>query len=106
MNEKPNVKELNVDITYDREQRVINLTQTKVTEELFPNHAIDLLVEQIQGQIKGYKEAIKEYQRRLKMYKEMRILIKKDLSLDAVLHASQQKELEEKAKVNVKKVKK
>jgi hypothetical protein len=103
MNEKPNIKDLKVDIKYDRKERVISLTQTTVTEELYPNHAIDALIEQIQGQIKGYKKAIKEYQGRLKTYKEMRIPIKKDRASDAVLFANQQKELEKKALKKAKK---
>ena len=96
MSDKPNVIDIDVDIKYDKKNRVINCTQTTVTEELFPNHAIDALINQIQGQIKGYKTAIKEYQKRLKVYKDMRISIRKDIASDAVIYAKKQKELNEK----------
>lgn len=95
---KPNVKDIAVDIKYNRKERIINLTQTTVTEEVFHNHAIDALIAQVHSQIKGYKNVIKDLQGRLKTYKEMRSSIKKDMASDAVLFANQQKDLEKKAK--------
>ena len=105
MSAQPNVKDLTVDIKYNRKDRVINFTQTTVTEEVYSNRAIDALIEQIKVQIKGYKSAIKEYQVRLKTYKDMQIQIKKDMAADAVIVAKKQKEIAKASKKESKKVK-
>ena len=105
MSAQPNVKDLTVDIKYNRKDRVINFTQTTVTEEVYSNRAIGALIEQIKVQIKGYKSAIKEYQVRLKTYKEMQIQIKKDIAADAVIVAKRQEEISKKSKKESKKVK-